>query len=276
MDRWNLGGAGYLDTLGQQLDLAIDVIWTGPEIISREIPVESIQRLSDRIGRKPLIWDNLHANDYDGRRAFVGPYSGRPLELKNHVAGILSNPQNEFPLNFIPLHTLAQYVAASHGYSPRDAYLAAAGDWLPRFTGPRSSLAFDDLLLLGDCFYLPHEEGEAAREAFALIRNLLDQTVSEWGDRERQFLELKKRIVGIFETLTELYDRELFYAWSRRIWDLREELDLFGSVFANKRQGKELATVETHHPGTYLGGIVAKLQTLLQMDSLGRFSTRDQ
>ena len=60
----------------------IDVFWTGPEIISREITVAHVQELQHVLRRKPLIWDNLHANDYDGRRFYCGPYAGRPPELR--------------------------------------------------------------------------------------------------------------------------------------------------------------------------------------------------
>ena len=73
MDRAQLGGAGYLDEVGRLLSAEIDVLWTGPEIVSPEIPVESIDRLSRRIRRPPLIWDNLFANDYDFSRALLRP-----------------------------------------------------------------------------------------------------------------------------------------------------------------------------------------------------------
>ena len=55
MDRAQLGGAGYLDEVGRLLSAEIDVLWTGPEIVSAEIPVESIERLSRRIRRPPAI-----------------------------------------------------------------------------------------------------------------------------------------------------------------------------------------------------------------------------
>src|SRR5439155_1247605 len=87
-----LGGDGYLATIGRELLPGIDVFWTGPEIISREITVAHIRELQTLLRRKPVIWDNLHANDYDGRRFFCGPYAGRPLELWTAVAGLLSNP----------------------------------------------------------------------------------------------------------------------------------------------------------------------------------------
>src|SRR5436190_517056 len=94
------GGEGYLQTIGRELSPAIDIFWTGPEIISPEILVPHVQQLRTILCRKPLIWDNLHANDYDGGRFYCGPYSGRPPELRNEVSGILINPNNEFPLNY--------------------------------------------------------------------------------------------------------------------------------------------------------------------------------
>ena len=41
------------------------------------------------------------------------------------------------------------------------------------------------------------------------------------------------------ERLTELHDRELFYAWSRRIWELREELELIHDFVTHKKNNKE-------------------------------------
>ena len=111
------------------------MFWTGPEIISREITVDSIRELQTVLRRKPLIWDNLHANDYDGRRFFCGPYAGRPPELRSVVSGLLVNPNNEFPLNYVPLRTLAEFVhrPGAAGWDARKAYLSAMLEWLPRF-----------------------------------------------------------------------------------------------------------------------------------------------
>ncbi len=82
----------YLKQLGQRLDSVIQILWTGPEIVSETIAVDSIRALQRVLRRKPLLWDNLHANDYDLRRIYLGPYSGRKLVVRDEVAGILSNP----------------------------------------------------------------------------------------------------------------------------------------------------------------------------------------
>ena len=60
--------------------------------------------------RKPIIWDNIHANDYDQRRLFLGPYDGRPIHLYTHLRGILTNPNCEFESNFIAIHTLSTWI----------------------------------------------------------------------------------------------------------------------------------------------------------------------
>ena len=143
-----LGGPDYLAIVGRELLPEIDVFWTGPEIISREITVAHVQDVAAVLRRKPVIWDNLHANDYDGRRFFCGPYAGRPLELRSEVAGLLSNPNCELPLNFVPLRTLAEFVRCAGTWDARGAYLSAMREWLPAFAtigGPVDSGGSDPL-----------------------------------------------------------------------------------------------------------------------------------
>jgi protein O-GlcNAcase / histone acetyltransferase len=57
----------YLAVLGRQLQRHIDVLWTGPCVIPVSIPVASILEVTRALTRKPVLWDNLHANDYDRR-----------------------------------------------------------------------------------------------------------------------------------------------------------------------------------------------------------------
>lgn len=79
----------------------------GPKVISKSISVDSIDELTRVIQRPPVIWDNLHANDYDQRRLFLGPYVGRSVELIPKLNGVLTNPNCEYGANYIPIHTLA-------------------------------------------------------------------------------------------------------------------------------------------------------------------------
>ena len=76
-------------------------------MISKSITVDSILQLSNVLQRRPVIWDNLHANDYDQRRLFLGPYAGRSADLYPYLDGILTNPNCEFESNFMAINGLA-------------------------------------------------------------------------------------------------------------------------------------------------------------------------
>lgn len=85
----------------------------GPKVVSKVITTQTIEALTTVLKRKPVIWDNIHANDYDQRRVFLGPYDGRPVELFPLLNGVLTNPNCEFESNFIAVHTLASWLRDS-------------------------------------------------------------------------------------------------------------------------------------------------------------------
>ena len=81
----------------------------GSKVISRTLSVDCLEEVGSVLQRPPLIWDNLHANDYDSRRLFLGPFKGREPQLRRHLRGLLLNPNCEFEANYIPLHTLGTW-----------------------------------------------------------------------------------------------------------------------------------------------------------------------
>lgn len=60
-----------------------------------------------------MIWDNIHANDYDPRRVFLGPYDGRSPEIIPYINGVMTNPNTEFETNFMAIHTLGQWCCSN-------------------------------------------------------------------------------------------------------------------------------------------------------------------
>jgi protein O-GlcNAcase/histone acetyltransferase len=269
-----LGGQDYLATVGRELLPDIEVIWTGPDIISREITVADVQAVRAVLRRKPLIWDNLHANDYDGHRFFCGPFSGRPLDVRSEVRGILTNPNTEFPLNYVPVRTLAMFLHAEGSWDARTAYGLAMEEWLPSFETVGGPVALADLMLFGDCYYLPHEEGPEAMAFYERAHDLLAREPATWGDDARVFLREVARLREFCGRMTELHDRRLFHALSRRVWELREELDLLERyVRAKATSGTEDTPVRSdfHLPGTFRGGMAARLRRLLVQRPDGTF-----
>jgi protein O-GlcNAcase / histone acetyltransferase len=211
--------------------------------------------------RKPLIWDNLHANDYDARRVFCGPYSGRPIELRSVVAGLLSNPNNEFPLNYVPLRTLAGFAVCESSWNPRDAYLAAMREWLPSFATVGEAIAVEDLVLFADCYYLPHEEGPGAETLYACARRLVLRDPAEWGQDAAAFRRQAARLREFCVRMTELRHRPLFHALFRRIWELREALDLM-ERYLRSREAINDAGARTGFRVPERSGFMSRLEQL--------------
>ncbi|XP_035481634.1 protein O-GlcNAcase [Scophthalmus maximus] len=134
----------YLQTVGEDLLNNITVIWTGSKVISRKLSADCLAEVESVLQRPPLIWDNLHANDYDSRRLFLGPFKGREPQLKSHLRGLLLNPNCEFEANYIPLHTLGSWHRAGEeerkdeesDYCPDRALSAALHDWMEELNQP--------------------------------------------------------------------------------------------------------------------------------------------
>lgn len=268
-----LGGSDYLAVLGRKLLPEIGVFWTGPEIISEEISVAHIREIAALLRRKPIIWDNLHANDYDGRRFFVGPYSGRPRELLNEVSGILTNPNCEFHLNYLPIFTFGDFINSKGPWQPRDWFLANLPFWLKHFDSRENFIDANDLLVLCDCYYLPHKDGPEAESLYHSVRHVVERpqdfaAFPSLTQRARRLREFCAR-------LAEIENRPLFYALSRRIWELREELDLlekFVTFRSNPENAHKSFASDFHLLSTYRGGFVTRLQKLLLQNSDGSFT----
>ncbi|MBI5690573.1 MAG: beta-N-acetylglucosaminidase domain-containing protein [Verrucomicrobia bacterium] len=268
----------YLRQLGAALDPVIQVLWTGPEIISERIHPEDVAEVAAVLRRKPLIWDNLFANDYDLRRLYLGPYSGRPAALRDTVAGVLCNPNCEFAANFVPLRTFAAW-ATSPDYEATIAARAAWREWQPRwqiagsFPGDSSLIPLTALELVGDCFHLPHLQGPRSSAWLEDFAWLCQTAPALWDGRLDRFVATGREVIDVFEKLTLLHDRELLHTFYRHLWELKEEAALLLGYVEWLRTGKPGGSYSSaeHRAGTFCGGLAAEFQRLLPMDRSGRF-----
>ena len=103
-------GSAYLNVLGSGLHPQIGIFWTGPDIVSETITAESLRELGEVLRRKPVIWENFHANDYDVRRVHAGPLAGRDPDILALIDGFITNPNNEFEANFVPVATTGSFL----------------------------------------------------------------------------------------------------------------------------------------------------------------------
>uniref|UniRef100_A0A8C1FKV5 protein O-GlcNAcase n=1 Tax=Cyprinus carpio carpio TaxID=630221 RepID=A0A8C1FKV5_CYPCA len=124
----NVPQSPYLRTVGEKLLPGIEVLWTGPKVVSKDITVESIEEVTKILRRAPVIWDNFHANDYDQKRLFLGPYKGRSTELIPRLKGVLTNPNCEFESNFVAIHTLATWYKSNMNGVRKDVVMTDSED----------------------------------------------------------------------------------------------------------------------------------------------------
>lgn len=96
------------------------MFFVGTKVISRKITIKHLEEVTAVLRRPPLIWDNIHANDYDPRRIFLGPYDGRSPEIIPYLRGVLTNPNTEFESNYVALHSLGQWCISNTTGLKRD------------------------------------------------------------------------------------------------------------------------------------------------------------
>lgn len=114
----------YWQQLGSRLMPAIDILWTGDLVISPQLPVQGLRDISAALGRKPVLWDNVIAND--GRRSSpflpLQSISSRVRAAASEVTAHLINPMNQPYLAQLVLQT----ATASPGHDTlQDALVAS-------------------------------------------------------------------------------------------------------------------------------------------------------
>jgi hypothetical protein len=120
--------AGYLRDLGEALDPAIDIMWTGEEVCAREISPGHLARVTDELRRKPFLWDNYPVNDGPrmSRHLHLRAFTGRPAANARHLSAHGVNPASQPTLSAIPMLTLATSYAQGQDYAYGEAFQAAA------------------------------------------------------------------------------------------------------------------------------------------------------
>ncbi|CAN5654962.1 beta-N-acetylglucosaminidase domain-containing protein [soil metagenome] len=139
----------YVEQLGSLLDPAIQIFWTGEEVISRELSPRHLSRVTEQLARKPFLWDNYPVNDGQRMSQYLHlrGFTGRPSVIASHIAGHGINPALQPVLTRIPALTLRESYERGGDYSYTEAFRGAAkavmGDQL-------AERLWEDLLILQD------------------------------------------------------------------------------------------------------------------------------
>ncbi len=132
--------SGYLERLGQRLPPAVEVFWTGPQVVSTHYAASHFADVSAALRRRPLLWDNYPVNDGRKISRFLHllPLSGRPQALREWCSGHLLNPMNQ------PLLSRPALASQARLYQlESDAAPAVLQEWwreaLPALVGPATA-----------------------------------------------------------------------------------------------------------------------------------------
>lgn len=269
--------SAYLQALGRALAPEVQVMWTGPEIVSPVIDAQGLRSVAEVLRRAPVIWDNFHANDYDIRRIHVGPLGGRKADILPLVSGWFTNPNNEAEANFVPICTTGNFLNGD----PIDLDSALA-DWRARFQlafSGGATLSADLLRLLVDLFWQPFSQGPESASMLALAKGLLsahrpDPNDPAWREGLARLRDFASRITRLFDQMTAVENRELFHSFHRYLWEAREEI---GHLIAylgwldGAPSPDETFPSEGRIHNFYRLGFGVGVQEILQRDPSGRY-----
>lgn len=173
----------YLEVLGQMLDPAVAIYWSGEEVCSPEIGAAHLQDVAGIIGRKVALWDNYPVNDgprmsqYLHLRAFTGRASNIGSEISHHAI----NPASQPILGCIPAMTLAMLYAQGGQYR----YSAAFMDAATAVCGERTAkMLQDDLLSLQQTGLdrMTDRKKAELRSRYADCDNIASAEILDWLD----------------------------------------------------------------------------------------------
>lgn len=118
----------YLETLGRLLDPAVEIMWTGEEVCSREMSPGHLERVAESIRRRPFLWDNYPVNDgaIMSQHLHLRAFTGRPAAIGPLVSAHGINPASQPLLSLVPALTLAASYSEGPDYRYAAAFRAAA------------------------------------------------------------------------------------------------------------------------------------------------------
>lgn len=126
----------YLDILGEQLDQAVQIMWTGNRVVD-DITLEGLEWVNKRIQRPAYIWWNFPVSDYCRDHLLMGPSYGLDTQASNAMSGFVANPMERAEASKVALFGVAMYSWNIHSYDPQFAWEKAC-----EYLMPKAAIAF--------------------------------------------------------------------------------------------------------------------------------------
>ena len=127
---YGLTNGPYWEALHQYLAPGIDVLWTGPNVLSSSITSTEAETFAHDVGHPVMVWDNYPVNDYTYQiqhapRLFLGPLRNRGTTLPSVLSGYFANPMIQPLASEVALLTVGAYLAHPGTYNPAVSWSSA-------------------------------------------------------------------------------------------------------------------------------------------------------
>lgn len=132
-------GSDYLDVLGETLDPAIHVMWTGNSVI-HDITLEGQEWVNRRIQRPSYVWWNFPVSDYCRDHLLMGPSYGLDPYAAHAMSGFVANPMERAEASKVALYGVSNYAWNMEAYDPESSFIEACRYVLPE--APEAFLTF--------------------------------------------------------------------------------------------------------------------------------------
>jgi hyaluronoglucosaminidase len=124
-------GGDYLDVLGQTLDPAIHVMWTGNSVVA-DLDRPSMEWINTRLRRNAYIWWNYPVSDFVRNHLLLGPSYGNGTDIGELLGGFVSNPMERSEASKVALFGVADYSWNLKSYDADAAWRAGIREVMPR------------------------------------------------------------------------------------------------------------------------------------------------
>lgn len=153
----DLTDTAYKQTLRDELDAEVEVMWTGTDVVPPEITNDQAAAASALFGRKVFVWDNYPVNDFGNTsgRLLLAPYDRREPGLSDHLTGIVANPMNQPYAGKAAVFGAAAFSWNDTAYDAKATWHAAMS-----YLAGGDLRATDALLLFGDLNHLAPTFGD--------------------------------------------------------------------------------------------------------------------
>lgn len=192
----------YLEAFVGSLPPEVDVMWTGPSIVSPQVSGADAAALADALGRKLLFAENFPVNDGPMSAVLhLGPYPDRSPDLVEATAGVFCNFMSRPRASRLGLAAAARFWRDPHG--DREAawrecmadipgiepIARACRSWVGDDGPDPELLAWLDAAAEGDGRFLGYLQGGCRKDLDPALAAEIEPWLDQW-DKESHAMQL--------------------------------------------------------------------------------------